>query len=745
MKRKRNSEPEQVLVDPNLPVRLRANQIISALFANDVILVIADTGSGKTTQIPQLILENDSSASIVVTQPRRVAAISVAARVAAERGCVLGEQVGYAVRFDDKSTRGITRIRYVTDGVMLREALVSGTAGLRKRYSHVIIDEVHERSVDTDIVLGIVKRLLDQRTKSSVGNPKSSSFQLSKLNMRSKLPFKIVIMSATTDENKLVQFFTHNTDLKVGVLNIPGSLHPVRVLNASSPVPDYVDGAVDTSLRVIVEKKEPGDILVFLPGQDDIVSAMTLFRDRLKQSVSKEEYLCVQTFPLFSTLSPEEQLRAISPLPGDQRQTRRKVIFATNIAETSVTIPGIRFVVDSGLMKVRDMRDDKVFNGDVLSLQPVSQAQAEQRKGRAGRTGPGTLFRLYTEEEFQKMHVYPKPEILRTEASKTLLQITALMHFFQLKENRRFSRNQLEISGQNIEEIKNETEKKRKPNEESMLDFPLLDTIPRKAMERGLETLCLLGALNKSMNLTRAGELMSRIPVNPMLARSLLESLRLGCVDAMVSVVAVLSVEGIIFLQVSPTKRQKALAAQRRFTNLNGDHLTCANVLHAMMHLTKTQERMEFCREHFLHFLTLSSAISVRGQLLKILDSGDMKSWALENPVGNEVETEIEEEGMDQLVGRCLVAGFFRNVARKRESEAGYVVIGQGGTELPGSSGDIYPSSVLMRSRRKRTPEFVLYNELVFTSKAYFRMVTGIERRWLTQHSNYYKESALGV
>lgn len=734
MKRKRTSKVEKVAPDPNLPVLIRANEIINSLYANDVIIIVADTGSGKTTQIPQIILENDSTASILVTQPRRVAAMSVATRVAAECGCAVGEQVGYAVRFDDRSVRGVTHIRYVTDGVMLRETLVSGLNGMRKRYSHIIIDEVHERSVNTDIVLGIVKCMLDESTKASSPNKPRTS-QLSKLNMRSKLPFKVVLMSATTDENQLMNFFKQNTNLKISILKVPGILHNVRIMYAASPVSDFVDAAVDTAFRII-ERKELGDILVFLPGQEDIANAVALFKDRLKQLVSKDEYKMIHIFGLFSAMPPEDQLRAVLPLPEDQLKDGRKVIFATNIAETSITIPGIRFVVDSGLMKVRDMRADNLFNGDILRLQPVSQAQAEQRKGRAGRTGPGILYRLYTDEDFAKMDMYPKPEILRTEASNTLLQLIALTHFFQQKSESKAIESKTTKSAEKGSTVKGNGSQK----DLTALNFPLIDNIPRKTMERGLETLVLLGALDKSMKLTRTGELMSRIPVNPMLSRCLLESLRFGCVDAMVSVAAVLSVDGVIFLQPPSSKREKALAAQKRFSDMRGDHMTCANVLHAMLHMTKTQERMEFCRDHFLHYRTLTSALSIRHQLLKIMENGDMTVWAMNNPVQSDVEVEIEEAGMDELVRRCLVAGYFRNIARKLEEGRSYVAIEKGGGDLSQSMADIHPASVLMRSKRKRLPEYLLYNELVFTSKAYFRMVAGIEKRWLTQHSTYYKE-----
>lgn len=724
MKRKRTmSKPERLQPDNTLPVRVNTNEILKALSTNDVLILVAETGSGKTTQIPQIILDNYSSASVLVTQPRRVAAISVARRVALERAATVGEQVGYAVRFDDKSTRGVTRIRYVTDGVMLREVLSSGITGLHNRYSHILIDEVHERSVNTDLVLGILKRMLTHVLATNSSSRQSFS-SLPKLKMSVALPFKVVLMSATTDAEKLRSFFTVDTNLKVGMLNIEGKVHDVRVLSATKPVQDFVDSSVETCLNIIREDESPGDILVFLPGQDDIINATSLLRKQVKEHFSKDKAQRIYVHALFSAMTPEDQLRPLQPLPPEHRENGRKVIFATNIAETSITIPGIKFVIDSGLMKVRECYSNDNFKGDVLQLKPVSKAQADQRKGRAGRTGPGVLYRLYTNKEYEKLRPYPTPEILRSEATGTLLQIIALVHLFEQRRNAR------------------KEEKTDDGNELNFRTFPLLDSIPIKETEFGLETLQLLGAVDDMMRLTETGELMSRLPVNPMLARSLLESLRLGCVEAMVTVAATLSVDGMIFIEAKGSKREKILNAQRRFVNLNGDQLTCANALHAIWQVMKPSKRIEKCKEHYLNYRTVLSAISIRSQLLKIMQNGDMISWGKQTKLKDDVETEVQDAGMDELVRRCLVAGFFRNVAQ-RQDERRYMAIGRDGfetgNESSGSKGDIHPSSVLMLLKRKRQSEFLLYNELVSTNKPYFRTVTVIEPRWLSQHSSYFR------
>lgn len=711
--------------DLTLPVLQKSEDILTALATNDVLILVSETGSGKTTQLPQLILDSDRSASIVVTQPRRVAAITVASRVAAERGITVGDQVGYAVRFEDKSQRGLTRIRYVTDGVLLREALSDGFRGLKKRYSHVIIDEVHERSVNTDIVLGIIKETLtaptNNKTSSSSLPPKNE--MLSNM-IRSKLAFKVVIMSATTDAEKIALFFRNKTSLNVKQLGISGRSHSVKRMMSSEPVRDYVAGAVEAALLIhtkFANPTEPGDILVFLPGQDDILAAISLLKSRCKKELSKTKLKRLTILPLFAAQSRADQLRAIEPLPDDVKDEERKLVFSTNIAETSITIPDIKYVIDSCMVKVRTLIHHNGIYTDVLKVQPVSMAQAEQRKGRAGRTMSGGYFGLCTEQEYNKLDKYPTPEILRVDASATLLKIIALRH----------STGKGKCSDD--EDMKNQ------------LTFPLLDKIPKPSKERALETLLALGAIDSHMKLTKLGQLMARIPTGPMLARSLIESWRIGCLDAMLSVGAILSVEGGIFLMPS-SKMDEAKAAHRRFLNPCGDHLTLVNVLNCFMQLNGASRKMEFCRDHFLNYRTLVSAESVRAQLNGILRHGDIVSWSLQEALPLEIASLLEEASIEELVRRCLVCGFFRNIARKRAEDGKYVPIGNAhGSQVVETGVDIHPSSALRSLRVKRNPALVIYDELVWTSKMYLRRVVSIEEAWVPSHSNnYFKKREVG-
>lgn len=721
MKRSRNvrdgkQSDSRIVPAQDFPVRARKDDILAAISGNDVVVVVAETASGKTTQIPQMILENNPAVSIVCTQPRRVAAISVANRVAAERGTAVGDEIGYTVRFDDKSTPGVTHIRYVTDGILAREAVSMGISSLRSRYSHIIIDEVHERSVNTDILLGIINLLLQANAKKAQHKPGPGI--MSKI--RSALLFKIVIMSATTDIPKIMNFFKSNPHTKVSLLEIRGRADKVCLLNATDPIPDYLDASIVTLKQAITDREDIRDILVFLPGKEDIHDAIIAF----KKEVPKEKNKKFVLYPLHSEMLPEDQLKAVRPLPAEWRATHRKVVFSTNIAETSITIPDVDVVIDCGLVKVRDMRGKSSLSGDVLSLRSISKAQAQQRTGRTGRTGPGRVYRLYTTEQYAKMDAFPKPEILRIDACSALLQITVIIDLFRKKSKKLEPADKTNSATAHASQI-------------SVHTFPLLDPIPRELLEIGLETLVVLGALDSSMNLTQIGRLMCRFPVPPMLARSLLESIRVGCVDAMLSVAAVLSTDGATFVNVS-LKRDKVTAAQKRFRNVNGDHLTQANVLHAYM-LTKASKRLEFCKDHFLNPRTLSIAMSIRNQLDDVIRHGDMMAWAFQNPLSTEISSEITDAGMDELVGRCLVAGYFRNVAQKRENVDEYATMEECGEDQKAMAVYIHPRSAILSFRRKRLPEIVLYNELLVTTRTYMCTVLKIEQRWLKQHSTYFK------
>lgn len=672
-----------------LPVNAHAEEIYNALESHDVTLLIGETGSGKTTQLPQQLLWHNPEAYVVITQPRRMAAISVATRVATERGGAVGDEVGYAVRFDDCSGPH-TQIRYVTDGVLLREALSSGLSA----YTHVVVDEVHERSVNTDIVLGVVKRAL--HAARAAGEP---------------LPFKLVVMSATTDAEKLSTFFSMGAPsiaLTVRVVNVPGRLFAIDTFQTSNSIHDFVDGSVTAAIQVHFDYALPGDVLVFLPGQDEILAAVSLLKERMARYLRESKRRLMHIHALFASLPPADQMRAIEPLDDALRSNVRKVIFSTNIAETSITIPGIKYVIDSGVAKTRATLSSKTLHADVLRVTPISKAQAKQRAGRAGRVEAGAAFRLYTQSVYDELDDFPKPEILRVDTASSLLQVAAL--------------------GASAGEMSADT----------LQSFPFVDRPPKRSMQRGLETLIQLGALDDKMALTETGRLMASLPAAPKLARALLESVRIGCVDAMVSAAAMLSVEGGVFLS-PPAKRDTARAAQRRFVSPKGDTVALVNALESFVGTEGKEKRVQFCKEHFLNFRSLASAMHIRQQLRDILAKNDVTRWAASFGKSGEeaarwhaTAEEVAEAGREELLLRCLVAGFFTNTARRKD-DGKYALVGESG--VGDTVVEIHPASVL-RGNRGKGAKVVLFDELVITSKPYLRNVVSVKVEWLWQHSN---------
>ncbi|RKP23568.1 RNA helicase-like protein, partial [Syncephalis pseudoplumigaleata] len=331
-------------------------ELVKEILANDCTVVVGETGSGKTTQIPQFLMEAGLTqhGAIAITQPRRVAATSIAKRVAEEVGCALGGRVGYAVRFDDTSSPS-TQLRYMTDGMLLRELLSDPRLD---RYSTIILDEAHERTLRTDILLGMVKRIQQQRKALATQHGRGH-------------PLKIVVMSATLDAERFSEYFDG-----AKILYVSGRLHPVTIFHTTAPHADYLDAALVTIFQ-IHQEQAAGDILVFLTGQEDIESLERLIRDYAARLPEHSPQLL--PCPIFAALPPSQQARVFNPAPPNTR----KVVLATNIAETSITISGIRYVIDTGLAKVRAY--DARMGLETLLVQPISKSSARQRAGRAGR------------------------------------------------------------------------------------------------------------------------------------------------------------------------------------------------------------------------------------------------------------------------------------------------------------------------------------------------------------------------
>lgn len=386
--------PEAVeLQRRSLPIFQARGQLLAQLRNLDSAVLIGETGSGKTTQIPQYLYEAGISRQgvIAVTQPRRVAAISLATRVSDEKRTELGKLVGYTVRFDDVTSED-TRIKFLTDGMLLREAI---SDSLLRKYSCVILDEAHERTIHTDVLFGVVKAA--QRRRKELG----------------KLPLKVVVMSATMDVDLFSQYFNG-----APVLYLEGRQHPIQIFYTKQPQHDYLHAALVSVFQIHQEAPSSQDILVFLTGQEEIEAMSKTCRDIAKHLPDGCPSMLV--LPLYASLPYAQQLRVFQGAPKGYR----KVIISTNIAETSITISGIKYVVDTGMVKAKKYNPDSGL--EVLAVQRVSKTQAWQRTGRAGREDSGICYRLYTEDEFEKFEKMTVPEIQRCNLASVMLQLLAM-------------------------------------------------------------------------------------------------------------------------------------------------------------------------------------------------------------------------------------------------------------------------------------------------------------------------------
>lgn len=662
----------------SLPIAAVEKLLVDYVRNNDTLIVVGETGSGKTTQLPQYLFYGGfcrDGGVIGITQPRRVAAISVAKRVAEECGVALGQKVGYSIRFDDM-TSASTRIKYMTDGLLLREALLDPRLS---KYSVIIVDEAHERTVHTDVLLGLLKSV--QKTRSRfvskvtnnhaqngllMGAENDNSF-LKPCHGKKLSPLKLIIMSASLDARVFSEYFGG-----ARAVHVQGRQYPVDILYTHQPESDYLDAALITIFQIHLEESH-GDILVFLTGQEEIESVERLVHERLRQLPEGNQKLL--TFPIFSSLPSEKQMKVFMPAPAGFR----KVILATNIAETSVTIPGIRYVIDPGVVKARIYDADAGIES--LDIVKTSKAQALQRSGRAGREGPGKCYRLYPESEFDKFEDSTTPEIKRCDLSNVILQLKAL----------------------GIDDI---------------AGFDFVDKPNRTAIIRSLESLFLLGALTEESKLTDiVGHQMARLPLEPVYSKALILSSQFNCLEEMLIVVAMLSVESIFY--APREKLEESRAALRCFSSPEGDHLTLLNVFRASNEfmvknkLTHSKEKAEknlrkWCKDNFINSRSLRHARDVHSQIQRNVE---------------QMGLQITSCGDDMLVfRRCLAASFFLNAALK-QPDGMYRILSSG------LMVQIHPSSVLFRSK----PECIIFDKLVRTNNNYIRNICRIDYLWLPE------------
>lgn len=529
--------------------------------------------------------------------------------------CKVGDEVGYSIRFEDV-TSAKTRIRFLTDGMLLREALVDP---LLSRYSIVMIDEAHERSMNSDILLGLLKKIKKKRPE-----------------------LRIIISSATLQAESFADFFTEDDESKVGcrIVNLEGRAYPVDVLYLESPADDYVQKAVETAFNIHTQEGD-GDILVFLTGREEIDRATQLLSERAATLHPKAQVL--QALPLYAGLPTEAQMYVFEPAA----ENTRKVILSTNIAEASVTIDGIVYVIDTGFVKLRAYNPSSGIES--LTRVPISQASAIQRAGRAGRTKPGKCFRLYTEPSYHALPKTTTPEIQRSNLAPVVLQLKAL-------------------------------------GIDNIVRFNFLTPPPSSLVVRALELLYSLGALDDYAKLTKPlGTRMAELAVEPMMAKVLLSAPGFQCLSEVLSIAAMTSLQGSVWFHHEGEKKAME-SSRRKFAVEEGDHLTLLNVYQA--YVTRGRKDAKWCRDNHLNHKSMVRAVSIRTQLKRYLERLGVET--VESLATNDSRT--SESSKAEQIRKCLTTGYFAHAAKMLpdgtfKSVAGGVVLHAHPTSLMFVSG----------------------------------------------------------
>lgn len=654
-----------------LPVVAAKDQIAAAIRDNQVVVVCGATGSGKTTQLPKICLDLGRGVGGMIghTQPRRIAARSVATRIAYELGGRLGGAVGYKVRFTDQVSRG-TYVKVMTDGILLAE---TQNDRLLAQYDTLIIDEAHERSLNVDFLLGYVRQLLPKRPD-----------------------LKLIITSATIDPDSFAEHFADARGRPAPVIEVSGRTYPVEVRYRPLERPrtgsrggdedllevEMETGVVQAAVELIrAERALVGaggdprdrDILVFLPGEREI-------RETADQLRGSNALRSCEVVPLYSRLSTDEQNRVLEP------HSQRRIILATNVAETSLTVPGIRFVVDSGLARIS--RYSPRVKVQRLPIEPVSRASAQQRSGRCGRTSPGICIRLYSEEDFLARPEFTDPEILRTNLASVILRMKALRL--------------LSADG-------------------DVASFPFIQTPSAAAVKDGYETLHELGAIDSSGELTDIGRKLARLPVDPRIGRMILASAEEQCVSDVLVIAAALSVQEP---RERPTDKQdEADALHEKWRDERSDFLAYLNLWRGFSEqerkLTGSALR-RWCRANMLSYVRLREWQDVHRQLIELAAEVGVAEGGR--------RPRVNEEVLYERVHRALLSGLISNIGTR--AAGGGAPGGGRSFEYDGARGlkfAIFPGSVLFRER----PKWVMAAELVRTTRLYARTVAAIQPGWI--------------
>ena len=653
----------QISYPPDLPITPRREEIIAAIRQNQVVILAGETGSGKTTQLPKMCLEalHDVRGQIGCTQPRRVAAMSVSKRVAEELNVPWGREVGCKMRFSDDTSRD-TRIKFMTDGILLAEIQ---SDPLLRAYSVLILDEAHERSLNIDFLLGYLVGLLKKRPD-----------------------LKLIVTSATIDTEAFSAAFGG-----APIIEVSGRLYPVdvRYLPLDNGEDDYgfIDGAVSAVENALIETDD-GDVLVFMPTERDIRDTRDLLDGRLGSEF--------EVLALYGRMASAEQQRIFSP------GRKRRVVIATNVAETSITIPRIRYVVDTGLARIS--RYNSRTRTKRLPVEAVSQSSANQRAGRAGRVQDGVCIRLYSQEDFEKRDRFTMPEIQRANLAEVILRMKA----FKLGE---------------IE------------------DFPFINPPVSAAIRAGYDLLHELGSLNETHELTPLGRELARLPLDPTLGRMLLQARVEKALPEMLIIAAGLSIPDP--RERPEEKRELANAAHKAFAAPDSDFLTLLKIWNASPEPTgKSRNALrKFCKSNFLSFTRMQEWRDVWNQLCDCFrddlrrhaptDSGPPPIEAEKKPIGGRSESVGNK---DDAMHRCILAAQLGHIAMKEERN---MYKAAGNREVT-----VFPGSNLYERREKnskgkpgqdkgRQPPWIVAGEIVHTSQLFVRTIAKINPNWIAE------------
>jgi ATP-dependent RNA helicase DDX35 len=697
----------------SLPIAAHRTQILYALEKYGVVIIVGETGCGKSTCLPRFFYENGwadnddnddtNYREIICTQPRRIAAISLAERVSQELHDSSG-LVAYSVRFSSTYKPGTTKIRYVTDGWLLRETLLLDP--LLKRCSVLVIDEAHERSLNTDLLLGVVKKV-----------------------RRVRPDLRIVVCSATLDAEAFKEFFVGKKQTKhddtrtkkrksrwgrvdngdttpiesdltnATIISVDGRQHPVDVMYIKDPVSDYIKSTVEIALQIHESEIGDGDILCFLPTGEDIDVAVEM-------AENMETKGSLVFLPLYSALPPKMQSQPFLPRSTDELKNKtRRVIFATNIAETSVTVPRVAYVIDCGLAKMPFF--DPLSGFDRLIVCQISRASALQRCGRAGRVRPGKCYRLYSEKDFLQMEVDTAPEIQRCQLTTLIMTIKAL-------------------------------------GVDNILTFDLLSMPSADALSHGLETLYALGVINNNAELTELGKEMIYFPTDPRVSRMLLSSLDMESRDEtsssvsklivgdVLTVAAALSVRNLFFQPRSERQWRSYDDAMADILDRSGDHLTMVHLFDLCDH-SKNILTEDECRERFVNRVALKRALDVRNQLARFLSRrfGGGSSWfssMRQEMVGSNA---LDTQERSEAVRKCICAGYFTNAAKLANDGCYYTLRGRFAVSVSSSS---------VLHRYGESSDYILFGETFDGSSGGVDVMpcSSISGLWLRQLAPHY-------